>query len=94
MPESDDISARLTVLETVVRQLLTHLAVRDEDPARWVSTRKVLALSAIDKTPGLPVERVERIRHAVAGFFDPAELVAAEYSFTADRGTPRRFARS
>jgi hypothetical protein len=93
MPEIDDISARLTVLETVVRQLITHLAVRTDDPIRWVQTRKVLALSAIPKPHDMPVERIDRIRHAVAGFFDPAELATAEYSFTAEHGTPRRAVR-
>ena len=32
MTEIDDVSARLIVLETVVRQLITHMAVRDDDP--------------------------------------------------------------
>ena len=48
MTEIDDVSARLIVLETVVRQLITHMAVRDEDPSLWVQTRKTLAMSVID----------------------------------------------
>ena len=48
MTEIDDISARLIVLETVVRQLITHMAVRDDDPPQWVQTRKTLAMSVID----------------------------------------------
>ena len=48
MTEIDDVSARLIVLETVVRQLITHMAVRDDDPPRWVQTRKTLAMSVID----------------------------------------------
>ena len=48
MSEIDEISARLTVLETVVRQLITHMAIRDDDPQRWVETRKTLAMSAIE----------------------------------------------
>ncbi len=48
MSENDDISARLTALETVVSQLITHLAVRSDDPSGWVETRKVLALSAVN----------------------------------------------
>ena len=38
MTEIEDLSARLLALETVVRQLLTHLAIRTEDPPRWVET--------------------------------------------------------
>src|SRR5471032_2153227 len=48
MTEIDEISARLIVLETVVRQLITHMAVRDDDPRQWVKTRKTLAMNAID----------------------------------------------
>jgi hypothetical protein len=47
MTEIDNVSARLTALETVVKQLITHMAVRDDDPSRWVQTRKVLAISVI-----------------------------------------------
>jgi hypothetical protein len=93
MAEIDDISARLTVLETVVRQLITHLAVRAEDPMRWVETRKVLALSAIAGMDEAPVERVDRINDAVADFFDQAELVAAEYGPQAAHGTHGPFMR-
>ena len=89
MTEIDEISARLTVLETVVRQLITHMAVRDEDPSRWVQTRKTLAMSAIDaEQPG----QANRLQDATAEFFDQAELVAAEYSPNRP-GTPRPFLR-
>jgi hypothetical protein len=44
----DEISSRLPVIETVVRQLITHMAVRDDNPPRWVETRKALATSATD----------------------------------------------
>jgi hypothetical protein len=90
MIEIDEISARLTVLETVVKQLITHMAVRDDDPPRWVQTRKTLAMSTID---------VEGPRHAallqdaMADFFDQAELVAEEYGDPRKPGTPRNFAR-
>jgi hypothetical protein len=93
--EIDEISARLTVLETVVRQLITHMAVRDEDPARWVQTRKTLAMSAIgaDGSAVDGSERVARLHEAMAEFFDQAELVASEYSFVGKAGTPRPFVR-
>ena len=91
--EIDEISARLTVLETVVRQLITHMAVRDEDPARWVQTRKTLALSAIEADGGDATDRIARLHEAMAEFFDQAELVASEYSFVGKPGTPRPFVR-
>ncbi|PPQ29338.1 hypothetical protein CCS01_21935 [Rhodopila globiformis] len=90
MSESDDISARLTALETVVSQLITHLAVRSDDPAGWVETRKVLALTAVNARE---VAGVARLRDAVSGFFHQAESVAEDYSYPSGRGTPRPFAR-
>jgi hypothetical protein len=86
MSENDDISARLTALETVVSQLITHLAVRSDDPSGWVETRKVLALSTVD---GL----TPRVRDAIESFFDQAELVAGDYAYASRRGTPRHFVR-
>ncbi|HXT81532.1 MAG TPA: hypothetical protein VN702_18350 [Acetobacteraceae bacterium] len=77
MSEIDDLMTRVAVLETVVRQLVTHLAVRADDPPGWVETRKVLALSAIQEFRAIPMSRA---RDAVAGFFDPVEHVAAEYA--------------
>lgn len=90
MTEIDEISARLTVLETVVRQLITHMAVRNDDPRRWVETRKTLAMSAIEADG--PV-RAAMLHEATAGFFDQAEEVAREYSFHRKPGTPRPFVR-
>jgi hypothetical protein len=73
MSEIDEISARLTVLETVVKQLITHMAVRDDDPARWVQTRKTLAISAI----GAEGARLTaRLHGATDAFFDQPEAVA------------------
>ncbi|HEY0181589.1 MAG TPA: hypothetical protein VGC09_02170 [Rhodopila sp.] len=73
----DEISARLTVLETVVRQLITHMAVRDEDPPRWVRTRKTLAMSVLAaKSP----RQTALLHGAMDDFFDQAELVAEEYN--------------
>lgn len=86
MSESDEISARLTVLETVVKQLITHMAVRDDDPARWVQTRKTLALSAIDAEGP---RHAARLHGATDAFFDQAEEVARDYSVPGKTGTPR-----
>jgi hypothetical protein len=88
--EIDEISARLTVLETVVRQLITHMAVRDEDPPRWVQTRKTLAMSTIDADGS---GQAALLHDAMADFFDQAELVASEYSYGPRPGTPRPFVR-
>nr|WP_294576865.1 hypothetical protein [uncultured Rhodopila sp.] len=91
MSENDDISARLTALETVVSQLITHLAVRSDDPSGWVETRKVLALSAVKSRDGLAA--TVRVREAIEQFFDQAELVAGDYAYGSRRGTPRSFVR-
>jgi hypothetical protein len=89
MSENDDIYARMTALETVVSQLITHLAVRSDDPAGWVETRKVLALSAVNgREPG-----TAQIRDAIESFFDQAELVAGDYAYGSRRGTTRPFVR-
>lgn len=93
MSHDDDIGARLTALETVVSQLITHVAVRSDDPRGWVETRKVLALSAINAREAPGMARTARVRDAVAGFFDQAELVVADYSLAARRATPRPFTR-
>jgi hypothetical protein len=76
MTEIDDVSARLIALETVVRQLITHMAVRDDDPPRWVRTRKTLAMSVIEANR--PAEAA-LLLDAMADLFDQAELVAGEY---------------
>jgi hypothetical protein len=60
MSEIDEISERLTVLETVVRQLVTHLAVRNDDPLGWVQTRRVLAQRAVDAERRGRVDDAER----------------------------------
>jgi hypothetical protein len=91
MTEINDVSARLTVLETVVRQLITHMAVRDDDPEQWVQTRKTLAMSVIDA--GEPAEAA-LLHDAMAEIFDQAELVASDYIAPAKAGTPRALARS
>ena len=85
MTEIDQISAHLTVLETVVRQLITHMAVRDDDPARWVQTRKTLAMSAIEADGS---EQAALVNDAMADFFDQAEAIASDYSDLGKSGTP------
>lgn len=90
MTEIDEISARLTVLETVVRQLITHMAVRDEDPSGWVQTRRTLAVGAIDADGP---RQAALLNDAMAEFFDQAELVASDYSELGKAGTPGTFAR-
>jgi hypothetical protein len=90
MPESEDLAARLTVLETVVKQLITHMAIRDDDPPRWVQTRRVLAMSAIETE--LP-RRAASLHVATEAFFDQAEEVVRDYSGRAKAGTTRAVAR-
>jgi hypothetical protein len=90
MTEIDDVSARLIVLETVVRQLITHMAVRDDDPPQWVQTRKTLAMTVIGAEG--PVEAA-LLHDAMAELFDQAELVAGEYGAPGKPGTPRDLVR-
>ena len=80
MSEIDDISARLIVLETVTKQLITHLAIRADDPPRWVETRKVLALNALERTGGRDGP-APNVLAAVAGFFDQVQAIASDYRF-------------
>lgn len=82
----DEISARLTVLETVMKQLITHMAVRDDDPPEWVRTRKTLALSALDSDH---LDHAGRLHDAVSDFFDQAEMVAGRYLYPGKQGTIR-----
>lgn len=90
MTEMEEISARVAVLETVVRQLITHMAVRTDDPAGWVRTRRVLAVNALDGAATGRVRQAALIRDALSNVFDQAEHVAREY---AKAGTPQTFAR-
>jgi hypothetical protein len=92
MSQTDDLAARICALETVVSQLITHLAVRADDPAGWVQTRKALALSAINDQ-ARPVPRIGLVRDALVGFFDQAESVAGDYAAVRGHATPRPFAR-
>jgi hypothetical protein len=90
MTEMDEISARLTVLETIMQQLITHMAVRADDPPRWVQTRRVLAARALD-ADNHSLRQTALIRDAISLVFDQVEHVAQDY--TAQGGTPRALAR-
>ncbi|HBK06777.1 MAG TPA: hypothetical protein DDZ81_13050 [Acetobacteraceae bacterium] len=90
MTESEQISARLTVLETVVKQLITHMAIRDDDPPRWVRTRRTLAMSVIDSEAP---RRAASLYVATEAFFDRADEVVRDYSGPAKSGTARVLAR-
>jgi len=84
MTEIEDLSARLGALETVVGQLLTHLAVRTDDPPTWVATRRVLALHAMLDDPALAGNlRARRdMESAIAGFFDQLDAAVEDYGGT------------
>lgn len=84
MTDTGDVSARLCALETVVRHLLTHLALRSDDPPRWAATRRVLAMHDVqEQTPWAPdgadSARLAEIQAALSGLFDPVEGVLAVY---------------
>jgi hypothetical protein len=88
MTETDDLSARLTALETVLRHLVTHLALYADDPPRWVATRRVLALHEVQEQAPLSNELMSNeqarahlmgLEQAISGFFDPVEGVLAAY---------------
>jgi hypothetical protein len=74
-PDLQEISARLLALETVVGHLVSHLAVRDDDPRRWLATRRVLALHAANSigvhqgADGL----AQAMSDAIAAFFEDVE---------------------
>ena len=84
MTETDDLSARLVALETVLRHLVTHLALHSDDPPRWVATRRVLALHEVQTNPPWSGDAQARahlaeVEQAISGFFDPVEGVIAAY---------------
>ncbi len=90
-----DLSARLTALEIVVGQLMTHLAIRSEDPPRWVTTRRILALHAVHEQAGriADANQPAAVEAAILALFDQVEDVVAAYRVDAQRGrgkgTPR-----
>ncbi len=76
-PDFQELSARLLALETVLGQLVTRLAVRDDDPERWLATRKVLALQAarsVGQDTGTD-ELAAAMQEAIAQFFASVESV-------------------
>ena len=84
MTETEVLSARLAALETVLRHLVTHLALHSEDPPRWVATRRVLALHEVQEHPRssgdrTPHDQRAELEQAIAGFFDPVEGVIGAY---------------
>jgi hypothetical protein len=84
MTETEDLSARLAALETVLRHLVTHLALHSDDPPRWVATRRVLAMHEVQSQPpqsGDPQARAHLagLEQAISGFFAPVEGAIAEY---------------
>jgi hypothetical protein len=84
MTETDDLSARMIALETVLRHLVTHLALYSDDPPRWVATRRVLALHEVHEHPPWSGDAQARahmagLEQAICGFFDPVEGVIAAY---------------
>jgi hypothetical protein len=70
--------------------LITHMAIRDDDPSQWVQTRKTLAMSAIDAD--LP-RHAAQLYIATEAFFDQAEMVVRDYARSGTSGTPRVLAR-
>jgi hypothetical protein len=93
MTETDDLSARLVALETVLRHLVTHLAVHSDDPPRWVATRRMLAMHEVQERPpwpdGAPAQAwIAELEQAIAGFFAPVEGIIGAYA-TQARGTSR-----
>jgi hypothetical protein len=73
--ELDDLSARLLAIEAIVGHLVVHLAVRDEDPPRWLATRKALALHAAHSfaQDGAADALAHAMSDAIATFFDDVQ---------------------
>ena len=95
--ESEDLSARLLAIEAIVGHLLVHLAVRDEDPPRWLATRKTLALHAAHSfaQDGDANGLAHAMSDAIAAFFDDVEaaVCAAPSPAALTRGNLSRRAR-
>ena len=83
--ELEDLSARLLAIEAIVGHLVVHLAVRDEDPSRWLATRKALALHAAHSfaQDGAANGLANAMSDAVAAFFDDAEAAVCAVSLRA-----------
>ena len=92
MTDLDALSARLTALETVVGHLMTHLAVRSDDPTRWVATRRTLALHSVHDRPQAAWSGQIAVEDAIIGLFEQVEDVVAGYADTLrpePKATPR-----
>jgi hypothetical protein len=77
-PDVEELSARLLALETVMGQLMVRLAVHDEDPHRWIVTRRALALSAVHAADGAKDDGlVPAVSQAIVDFFDGVERAVA-----------------
>ncbi|HVC63755.1 MAG TPA: hypothetical protein VND19_25730 [Acetobacteraceae bacterium] len=84
MTETDDLSARLVALETMLRHLVTHLALRSDNPPSWVATRRMLALHEVQMRPprsGHPQARTNLagLKQVINGIFDPVDDVVGAY---------------
>jgi hypothetical protein len=95
MTETDDLSARVIALETVLRHLVTHLALHSDDPPRWVATRRTLAMHEVQEHPlrsgdAAARAQVAGLEQAISGFFDPVEGVIQPYGATGTPGAAMR----
>ena len=74
-PDFEELSARLLAMETVLGHLVVRLAVRDDDPQRWLATRRILALRAardVEQQSGADF-LAHSVSDAIAEFFDGVE---------------------
>ena len=77
--ELEDLSARLLAIEAIVGHLIVHHAVREEDPPRWLATRKALALHAAHSfaQDGAANGLAHAMSNAIAAFFDDVEAAVS-----------------
>ncbi len=85
-PELQELSVRLLALETVLGHLVSHMAVRDDDPSRWLATRKVLALRAANvmESDSGADGLAQAMSDAIAAFFDDVEQAVCHLPGAAD----------
>lgn len=85
-PDLQELSVRLLALETVLGHLVSHMAVRDDDPSRWLATRKVLALRAAHVMEHDSGEDglAQAMSAVIAAFFDDVEQAVCGLPGTAD----------
>lgn len=59
-------------------QLMVRLAVHDEDPRRWIVTRRALALNAVHAADGATDDGLApAVAQAIVHFFDGVERAVA-----------------